>query len=238
MTQSLPGVTTETALAARGVVRRLADARAWLTVALAVVGSGLIATIERQQSSLGAADRALSGAAFGVALPFVAYLVCEGALRRDRLAASLQPLARHGANLRRAALGVTLTLAVVLGSAGALIAFATTLAARGLGDAALASDLAASLWIGALGGMTYASGFVLASTFGKRGGGRIWLLGLDFLFGLSTSILAIPWPRSHIRNLAGGLPPLEWSQTTSAAALLLISAAALGLTVERARSAS
>lgn len=198
-----PWVPLEAQVAAQSVVQRLAEHRAWVALLLAAAGSAVAAAVERSEASLGAADRALSGAGFGLALPLLAYALCDAALDRGRLSAALRPLARHGANLTLAALGVLTTLCALLGLAGAFVAAVTVFWARGFGDAALARDALSSMWVGALGGVAYAACFTLASSLGKRGGGRKWLLVLDLFVGASSGFLARNRPCTRLTPLAG-----------------------------------
>jgi hypothetical protein len=236
VTPSALGLPVESVLAARAVAARWLTRRTWLAVLLGAVVSSTFAGLERQQSELGAADRALGGAGLGVALPLVAYIVSDAALARRNLRAVLDPLVRHGASPAAASAGLIGALSAALALAGLVIALTTTLFARRLGDGALLFDLFSSAWIFALGGAVYGACFALASSFGKRGGGRKWFLLLDFVLGVSNGFLATPWPRGHLRNLIGGAPPLDLGQGTSALVLLGLWLAAAYYTTRRARA--
>jgi hypothetical protein len=234
-TPSPLGLPVEAVLAARGLAERWVTRRTWLAVLLGAVVSSTFAGLERQHAELGAADRALGGAALGVALPLVAYIASDSALGRRNLRSVLDPLVRHGASPAAASAGLVGALSAALALSGVAIALSTTLFARRLGDGALLLDLFSSAWIFALGGAVYGAWFALASTFGKRGGGRKWFLAFDFVLGVSNGVLALPWPRSHLRNLVGGAPPLDLGQGTSAWALLALGLAAAWYTTRRAR---
>jgi len=228
-------VSPEGVLAARAALERFLEAKTWLALPVGIVGCVLVALLERRHG-VGAADRALSGAAFGLSLPILAYLVTDSSLSRRRLSTNLSSIVRHGGSPSAAASGTLASVLLFSTSTGALLGALTTFVARAGTDGAWLRDVGASAWIGILGGAAYASAFVFASSFGKRGGGRQLLFALDFLFGISSSALALPWPRSHIRNLIGGTPPLELSQPASAAALVLIAGLTAIFAVRRARA--
>jgi hypothetical protein len=89
--------------------------------------------------------------------------------------------------------------------------------------------------VGALGGAAYASWFSLGAGFGRRGGGRLVALLVDWLLGASGGVMALFAPRAHLRSLMGGAPPMDLSQRASAVALAILAlACALGA-VGRAR---
>jgi hypothetical protein len=121
-------------------------------------------------------------------------------------------LARHGVDSRSLALGLAVPPALAAAAFAALSALVVVLITRGVRDSAWLGDAATSLWIGAASAVAYVVALVGASAIGKRGQGRIWLLGGDFLLGAGSSLLALPWPKGHVRNLLGGAPVLEMSQ--------------------------
>jgi len=211
-------------LAARSVLLRLVAENAWLPALLALFGTAVAALLERKFAPFGAADRALSGAGLGVALPLLAYALLDAGLGNQRLRRCLEPIARHGGDVRAAGAGALAAFCVVLAFAGALLAAVAVLAARSMGDPMLGRDLAASVWIGALAGAAYAGWFALGSTFGQRGGGRKWVLALDFVLGATSGVLALPWPRAHVRNLLGGAPPFDLGQGAASLGLLAMTA--------------
>jgi hypothetical protein len=45
---------------------------------------------------------------------------------------------------------------------------------------------------------------------------------LDWILGTGASLLALPWPRAHIKNLLGGEPLLGLPQWSATLALLVI----------------
>lgn len=188
-----------------------------------------VALLERAHGAIGAADRALSGGAFGVALPLVCYFLvgraCEGASLRE----AVLPLARHGLDRRTLTLGLALPPALLAAAFGALSGLLVVLITRGVGDPKFLTDAWASIWIGVVAGAAYVAAFVGASAVGRRGKGRSWLVAADFLLGAGDSFLAFPWPKGHVRNLLGGSAVLELSQLGALAALLATSFACLWL---------
>jgi hypothetical protein len=192
----------------------------------------VVALLERRFSPIHAADRALSGVALGIVLPLWTYGLVARATDGQRLVNAIFDVARLGGSRRAALLG-WLTLTAGVGAlVGALLAIGTVLITRSPSDPRLASDLLTSSWIGLLAGFVYVCWFAAASTFGARGGGRLWALALDWVLGAGISAIALPWPRSHVRNLLGAEPVLDLPQWASTAGLLalavLCSAIALG----------
>jgi len=192
-----------------------------------------VALLERAQGAAGAADRALSGGAFGIALPLVGYFlvgrVCGGASLRE----AVLPLARHGMARRALTFGLALPPALLAAVFGGLSSLLVVLVTRGPADPRFLADAWASLWIGIVSGAAYVAAFLGASALGRRGQGRSWLLAADFLLGAGDSFLAFPWPKGHIRNLLGGSPVLELSQWGALSVLLGASFAFLWLATLR-----
>ena len=208
---------------------RLAQRGTWMALALGLSFEVGVALLERAQGLLGAADRALLGGAFGVALPLLCYFLvgqaCTGASLRD----VLLPLARHGLDRRTLTLGLALPTAIAGAVFGGLGGALVVLFTRSSGDPRFLGDVWTSLWIGTVSGAAYVAAFIGASAFGRRGRGRTWLLAADFLLGAGDSFLAFPWPKGHVRNLLGGSAVLELSQLGALLALLGTSFAFLWL---------
>jgi hypothetical protein len=188
-----------------------------------------VALLERAHGRTGAADRALGGGVFGLALPLFCYFVVSRLCAADNTPGALHVLTRHGVDRRAALLGLTLPGALVGAAFAVVSAVSVVLLTRGFDDARLAADVLSSAWIGALAGAAYIAAFMGASAFGRSGRGRSWLLAADFVLGAGSSFVALPWPKGHLRNLLGGLPVLEMSQLAAAIALLGTSFAFLGL---------
>lgn len=197
-------------------------------MALLVASIGLL---ERTESLVGAADRSLLGVVFGWALPLTTFFIVSDISGQARLASGNTRLGRYGQNQRKLllgelALGCVLTLTFVL--IYAWLALGITAPTFGW---ALVSDALTTSWIAALGTFAYIAWFAFWSTWGRHGGGRIIGLLLDWALGLGTSFGAALFPRAHLRNLLGDVPPITLAQSTSTAVLvsltLLLLAAAL-----------
>jgi hypothetical protein len=188
-----------------------------------------VALLERAQGRVGAADRALTGGAFGIALPLLCYFMVHRVCSGLSLRTALNPLARHGMSRYALALGLTIPPALVAGAFAALSGVAVVAVTRGAGDPLLLRDTATCVWIGLVSGVAYTVALVGASAYGQRGQGRVGLLSADFLLGAGSSFLALPWPKGHVRNLLGGAPVLQLSQLSALLVLLGTSFACLWL---------
>ncbi len=166
------------------------------------------------------ADRALSGGAFGIALPLVSYFLVGRVCNGGSLRQAVLPLARHGLNRRTLSLGLALPTAGLAGSFAAVSSVLVILLTRGTSDPRLLADAWASFGIGIVSGTAYTAALVGASALGQRGQGRAWLLAADFLLGPGASFLAFPWPKGHIRNLLVGSSVLQLSQLGALLALV------------------
>jgi hypothetical protein len=215
---------------------RLRERSTFVACGLALVFELGVALLERAQGRIGAADRALSGGAFGVALPLLCYFLVGRVCNARSLAEAVAPLARHGANRRALALGLALPPALIAGIFAAVGSALVVTIARGPSDPAWFSDTATSIWIGLVSGPAYVAVLVGASAFGRAGRGRFWALLADFVLGTGSSFLAFPWPKAQIRNLLGGATTLELSQAAALSALVGTSLAFLALgTLRNAR---
>jgi hypothetical protein len=197
----------------------------WVLCALVTAGIAVAGLLERSHEPAYAADRTLLGAAFGVALPITCFALFGSVHQRAPTLALLEPLARHGANRRTLSLGLFVALAAAAGALAALFGMVAVLSARSIADPRLAADLFACTWSGASIGVGYAGLFAFGSRWGQNG--RLLLLIGDWLLGSGSSVLALPWPRAHARNLLGGEPVLDLSQAS--ALLLLWGLGALGV---------
>lgn len=212
---------------------RLRGPTAPLVLCLCCAGLFAIGVLERQSDAISAPDDALGGAVFGIALPLVAYLVSARTCAETRLDRSVDCVARYGVNRRAALCGVLLASALSSALAGALLTVSALLGAHAAHSPTLLADLRASVGIAVAAGTVYALYFGAASQLGKRGGGRKWALIVDFVLGAGSTALAVPWPRSHVRNLLGGVPAFELSQASAWVALALIAVACLTSSVVR-----
>lgn len=199
---------------------RLRDPSTAVACAVALAFDLGIALLERAQGAIGAADRALAGGAFGVALPLLCYFLVARACGGSSLREGLLPLARHGLDRRALTLGLLIPPAVLAAGFGGLSGLLVVLVTRGPSDPKLLSDAGTCLWIGIVSGGVYVAALLGASAWGRRGQGRVWLLAADFVLGAGDSFLAFPWPKGHIRNLLGGSAVLELSQLAATLALV------------------
>jgi hypothetical protein len=193
----------------------------------------LVARLERSVSAAGASDRALVGAAFGIALPLFAYAVVARASDGRRWDGALDVIARHGIDRRLAALGVILACAAALALAGLVLGMLTATVAHGFGDPSWLRDGLSSASVGAVAGVCYTGWFALGSAFGREGGARFWLLVADWLLGSGTTALAVVWPRAHIRNLIGAPPVLGMGQGLALLAVVVLSSLCVAVALWR-----
>jgi hypothetical protein len=198
---------------------RLSTRATLIAFGAALAAVMLFALFERVEDRAFAADRALTGVVFGLAVPLYCFALAELATSRTTLFDAVGALSRHG--LPRPSLAQGLIGSIVAPSALGSLAFGVVavLVTRGPFDPLLARDLLAVSWIGALAGAGYAGLFALGSTFRR---GRLWLLLADWLLGAGTGFLALPWPRGHVRNLLGYSPVLDLSQAAAAFSLVLL----------------
>lgn len=215
--------------------QRLAQRSTRVALGLGLLFELGVALLERAEGRSGAADRALTGGAFGVALPLVCYFLVGQITTGKSLREALVPLSRHGLDRQSLSFGLAVPAALVAAGFAALSSVLVVLLTRGLNDPALPGDLFTSFWIGLVAGPAYTAAFVGASAYGRRGQGRGWLLAADFLLGAGSSILAFPWPKGHVRNLLGGAAVLELSWFGALVALFGTSFAFLWLGVARNR---
>jgi hypothetical protein len=219
------------ALGARLALGGLTGRAPWVAAGLGLVLVEITSLLERSREPAYAADRALLGAALGVVVPLVCYALFEAVYRKERAAALLDPLGRHGADRRHLSLGINGALLVSCTATTAVLTALTAIGARGFGDRLVLADAFASLWGGALVGAGYAGLFSLASRYGRRG--RIVALVLDWLFGSSAGLFALPWPRAHARSLFGGEPVLDSPQLVAAAVLAMLAFAGVAFAAAR-----
>jgi len=188
----------------------------WFAIALAF---GIAA---RWRGSAHGADHALLGALGPLVLPLLAYVLVGGVVGGHSLSHATAPLVAFGASPARSAAAAILVAAGACVVSGALVAAGVDVLAHGSTDPPLLRDALASAYAGALGGAGYSAWFALGSSFGRRGGGRPVLLVADWVLGASDGAAALVTPRGHLRNLLGGVPPLDLSQRASAVALALL----------------
>lgn len=201
-----------------------------------LLGTGAVfafGVLERRANADSAADHVLTRAVFGSALPVFSYFVSERLCEGQRLDHSLLGVAGDRTARRAALLGLLSASALYLAFASAVLTVAGLLGAHTPGAPGLSHELGVSVGIALIAGVVYPLWFGAASLFGKRGGGRKWALIGDFVLGAGGSLLAIPWPRGHVRNLLGGEPVLGLSQASAWLALYAIGLVSVVLCVTR-----
>lgn len=207
---------------------------------LVATGAGAFCTLaawaERHADPGSAANLALRGPAFGLAIPLATYALVSVALGRARPEEAVGGAGLFGADRRTASLGALFATSLVSAFVGLLIAATTVLVAFARVDAATLMDTLTSAWIGALTGWAYAFFFGAASTVGRRGGGRFLALLADWLLGPMVGAGAVLFPRAHALNLLGAEPVMGLPQLASAGVLVGLATAAAGVTALRTRA--
>jgi hypothetical protein len=205
---------------ARTALFRLEKRSTLLITVAAVSFCTLAAWAERHAEPSTAANHALQGPAFGLAIPLAALSLVAMALGHRRLDRGVGSLDLIGTGRRFAVLGVLFGVGLVSALLGGLLGGITTWIAHGRFDGSVVMDMLASMWIGALAGAVYAVFFAMASTLGKRGGGRYLAFGIDWFLGSLTGAGAVVFPRAHTLNLLGAEPVLGLPQGASTLILL------------------
>jgi succinate dehydrogenase hydrophobic anchor subunit len=223
------------ALARPPIARLLRGPRAWLGVAAWGALAFAFAVAARERGSAHGADHVLIDTYGALALPLLSYVIVGAALASQSLRASTAALVAFGAQPVHAAAAAVAVAAASCAVVGALVAAAVAALAHGSADPPRWLDAAASAYVGALGGAAYAGWFALGASFGRRGGGRVLLLVLDWVLGATGGAGALATPRGHVRNLLGGAAPMDLSQRASAAALLLLAITWAAVAIRRAR---
>jgi hypothetical protein len=187
----------------------------------ALVGALLVAAggFRARTGDFSGADRTLLGVTLGLVIPLSCYLAFDAVHGRERTAWVVAPLARHGADRQKLALGTLLVLVVVCALTSAFDALLAELSATSA-TAGLLADASACAWGGALAGAAYAGVLAVGSRWGRSG--RLWLIAGDWFFGSGTGLLALPWARGHARSLLGGEAVLGTSAVWAAVALAAI----------------
>ncbi len=223
------------ALARPPLARLLRGPRAWFGVAAWCALAFVFAMAARARGSAHGADHVLVDTYGALALPLLSYVIVGATVASQSLRASTASLVSFGAQPTRAAAAAIAVAAMSCAVVGAFVAAAVAVLAHGIADPPRWHDAAASAYVGALGGAAYATWFSLGASFGRRGGGRVVLLLVDWILGATSSAAALVTPRGHLRNLLGGAPPMDLSQRASVAALAVLAIACALLAIRRSR---
>jgi hypothetical protein len=106
--------------------------------------------------------------------------------------------------------------------------------------AALAHALVATLLAAVTAALVTAASNVATSacaSFGRHGGGALFVLAADAALGTGDGTIAALTPHAHLRSLFGGVPPLDLGPRASFAALVALVAASFALIAVRTRRA-
>jgi hypothetical protein len=204
------------------IARLARTRRTWLAAGAWTLLAVVLAFETRRGAPPHPADRVLIDAYGALVLPLLAYTLAGAAIGAQSMARSSAALVAFGASAARAALATVAVATVACGVCGAVLASVSALIAHGAGDPPPLRDALVSGYAGGLGGAAYASWFSLGASFGRRGGGRVALLVVDWLLGASDGVPAIFTPRAHLRNLLGGAAPMDLPERASAVGLLVV----------------
>jgi hypothetical protein len=223
-------------LASLATARIARSPRLWLSLGVWCSLSLGFAMVARAQGWAHGADRVLLSVYGSLALPFIAYSIARVGFAGRSMASSTAPLVAFGAQPWRAAFASVCVTAIATALVGACLAASIALIAHGSADPAMGGDALVSAYVGGLGGAAYATWFAFGTTIGRRGGGRILFLALDWVMGGAESPTALATPRGHLRSLLGGAAPLNIPERKSALMLVSLMALCTFLAIrERAR---
>jgi hypothetical protein len=180
------------------------------------------------------ADHALVETYAALALPLIAYVMVGAVCGNRSLSGSTAPVVAFGASPAGAAMAIVAVAVGACGLFGASLAAVVALVAHGTADPPRTCDALTSAYAGALGGAAYGSWLSLGAAFGRRGGGRSAFLVLDWVLGTGSESAAAITPRAHLRNLLGGVPPMDLPERASATALVLLAIGCALLATARA----
>jgi len=223
------------ALARPSLARLLRGPRAWLAVAAWCALALVFAMAARERGAAHGADHVLLETYGALALPLVSFVIVGAIVASQSLRASTAPMVAFGAQPARAAAASIAVAAACCAVVGAGVAAIVAVVAHGIADPPRLHDAIVSAYVGALGGAAYAAWFSLGASFGRRGGGRVALLVVDWILGANDGAGALLSPRGHVRNLLGGAAPMDLSQRASAAVLVILAIASALVAIRRAR---
>jgi hypothetical protein len=194
---------------------------------------GLAVTAKRTGAAHGA-DRALLEGYAAFALPLLSYALVGAALGGRSMGGSIAPVVAFGAAPARAATATLVVSCAACAVAASLLAAAVAAIAHGTGDPPLLRDAATSAYAGGLGGLAYAGWLSLGASFGRKGGGRVALLLVDFLATGDDGAFAMLTPRAHVRSLLGGAEVMDLTGRASGCLLVTIAIGCAAAVVARA----
>jgi hypothetical protein len=181
------------------------------------------------------ADRTLTSVYGALVLPLLAYSLIGAVGGSRSMTGGMAPLVAFGATPVRAALAIISVGAAACALVGGVLAAVVAVIAHGSADPPMARDAVTSAYVGAVGGIAYASWFGLGATLGRRSTGRTLLLLVDWGLGSPDSATSVLTPRGHLRSLLGGISPANLPQRSSALALMLLGIGCVLLTMRLCR---
>jgi hypothetical protein len=181
-----------------------------------------VAMVTRTGGWVHGADHVLIETYGALVLPVLAYVIVGAVFGARSVSESTRALVALGANSVMAAMAAVAVAVSACALGGAALAAAVALIAHGTADPPMALDALTSAYAGALGGAAYAAWLTLGTALGRRGGGRVALLVVDWVLGAGSGATAAITPRAHLRNMLGGTPPMNLPESSSACALVIL----------------
>jgi hypothetical protein len=218
------------ALSRLPLLRLARTPRAWLAIGAWLSLSLGFALVLRVRGHEGATDRFLLELYAPIAMPLLAMAITSGASGPEGVRTFVRGVMPFGARGTSAAFATIGFCAVACAIACALAAALGVALDHGSG-----ADLVISLWVGALGGATYAAFFSFGSTFGPKGSGRGIFLVMNWFAANSGTAGSFLSPYAQIRSLFGGARAGDLSQRASSGALIGLFVACTLLTAWRCR---
>jgi hypothetical protein len=208
--------------------RGLSPRRALLPLTGLVLVALVVARLARENAH--PADTELLETVGPAVIPLLGFALARATLAGQSLATAGEPLVFFGARDRAAATAHALVAALLAALASALVTVVALLAVH-----AAPGDVIRSSAIAAVAGATYAALFTAGASFGRRGGGAIFVLAADAILGSGDGAFAALTPRAHLRSLFGGVPPLDLGPRASFVALATLVAFAFLIIAARTR---
>jgi hypothetical protein len=209
--------------------------RAWFPIGIWVAVAWASALAAREEGT--SASSVLQTVFGALSLPLLCFAVAGAVLEGGALQRATRALTSFGALPARVALATIAVAVVACALLSAVAGAGVAIVAHGPGDPPLAHDAAATAWVATLGGAAYGALFCFGSSYGKRGGGRVAALVLDWMLGAGTGTLASFTPRAHVRSLLGGESVLLLPGRASERTLVLLAVVFTLLAARRARRA-
>jgi len=200
--------------------------------ALAV--TGLVVLVQRTTSQSGGVEQALH-LSFSWIIPLLCLAVVTAGVGQRSLREMTWSAARFGVPRQAVAFGIALAISVACVVPAVLCALVSVIGAHTPNETIpLGRDMVTCGWIAALGAWAYAAWLSFGATFGSKGGGRGWVIALDFVLG-SAGFAAYALPRGNTMNLLGFDDAAEISQRQSSLILPVVAIVMTLLASFRAR---